>query len=131
MPLEGEVPLNEDEQRILQEIERQFHADDPESAKRISSTTLPRYLARNSRWAALGFLVGLAILIVGFASSWILGVFGFLVMVGSAVVLIQNLHKMGRLGLQHMSQSIRSRSFSEAVDDAARRFRQRFSKGDE
>jgi hypothetical protein len=125
------VPLNEDEQRILQEIERQFHADDPESARRIGSTTLPRYLARNCRWAALGFLVGLVILVVAFASSWIIGVFGFLIMVASAVVLIQNIRKMSRLGLQQVSKSIGRQSLSEAVDDAARRLRGRFRKEDD
>ena len=125
------MPLNEDEQRILQEIERQFHADDPESAKRIGSTTLPRYLARNCRWAAFVFLLGLIILVVGFASSWVVGIFGFLVMVAAAVVLIQNLHKMGRLGLQQVSRSIGGHNVSGALDDAAKRFRQRFSKDDE
>ncbi len=125
------MPLNEDEQRILQEIERQFHADDPESAKRIGSTTLPRYLARNCRWSAFVFLIGLIILVVGFASSWIVGIFGFLVMVGAAVVLIQNLHKMGRLGMQQVSKTLGGRNFSGAVDDAAQRFRKRFTKDDE
>jgi hypothetical protein len=97
------VPLNENEERILAEIERQFHATDPESAKRIGSTTLQRYLARNCKWAAVGFVAGLIILLAGFASSWVLGIFGFLVMVASAVILIQNLHKMSRLGLEQVS----------------------------
>jgi hypothetical protein len=122
------VPLNEDEQRILREIEERFHAEDPDSARRIGSTTLPGYLARNCRRAALGFLVGLVILLVAFASSWILGVFGFVVMVISAVVLIQNLHRMGRFGIQQIHSSTRRESFGEALDDAARRFRRRFGK---
>ena len=128
MPPEGEVPLNENEERILQEIERQLHADDPQSAERLGSTTLPRYLARNSRYAALGFLIGLVILVVGFASSWVLGIFGFAIMVASAVFLLKNLHRMGRLGLQQMTKSMGGHGFGEAMDDAARRFRQRFGK---
>ena len=120
------MPLNEDEQRILQEIERQFHADDPESARRISSTTLPRYLARNCRWSGLGFVVGLVILVVAFASSWIIGVFGFLIMVASAVVLIQNVRKMSRLGLQQVTKSMGRQSLTETMDEAARRLRGRF-----
>jgi hypothetical protein len=125
------VPLNENEERILQEIERQFHANDPDSARRIGSTSLPRYLARNCKWAALGLLTGLAILLVSFSSSWVLGGFGFLVMVVSAVVLIQNLHRMGRFGIQQMTASVSGRSFSEAIEDAARRIRRRFSNDDE
>jgi len=122
------VPLNEDEQRILREIEERFHAEDPDSAKRIGSTTLPGYLARNCRRAALGFLAGLVILLVAFASSWILGVFGFLIMVISAVVLIQNLHRMGRFGIQQIHSSSRRESLGEALDDAARRLRKRFGR---
>jgi hypothetical protein len=125
------VALNENEQRILEEIERRFYAHDPDSARRIESTTLPRYLARNCRWATLGLLAGLAILVVGFASSWILGVFGFLIMVGSAVLLIQNLRRMGRFGMQQMAKSMSGRNLGEAIEEAARRFRQRFrSDGD-
>ncbi len=125
------MPLNEDEQRILAEIERQFHAQDPDSAKRISSTTLQRYLARNSRWAAAGFIVGLVILLVAFASSWIIGIFGFLIMVASAVVLIQNLRKISRLGLEQVSRSINSRKLSETMDDFGKRLRRRFDRGDD
>jgi Protein of unknown function (DUF3040) len=125
------VPLNENEQRILQEIERRFYAHDPDSARRISSTTLTKYLARNCRWAALGLLTGLIILVVGFASSWVIGVFGFLIMLASAVILIQNLRKMGRFGLEQMTKSMSGRNLGDTVDDAARRFRQRFRKDDD
>ena len=59
------MPLNEHEDRILQEIEQRFYDHDPESARRIDSTTLPRYLARNCRWALLGFLLGLIVLVFG------------------------------------------------------------------
>jgi hypothetical protein len=90
------VPLNENEERILQEIEQRFYANDPESAHRIGSTTLPKYLARNCKWAALGFGAGLVVLLIGFASSWIVGVFGFLVMLVSAIVLTHNLRRMGQ-----------------------------------
>lgn len=119
------MPLNEDEQRILAEIERQFHAQDPESAKRFSTTTLQGYLARNCRWAALGFVLGLVILLVAFASSWIIGVVGFLIMVASAVVFVQNIYKMSRLGLEQIARSVSGRNLSAAVDDLNRRFRRR------
>lgn len=124
------MPLNENEERILAEIERQFHATDPDSAKRISSTTLQRYLARNCKLALLGFFLGLVILLAAFASSWILGVFGFLVMVASAVFLIRNLHKMSRLGLEHVSRSIAGRNLNQALEDFARRLRQRLGNDD-
>lgn len=124
------MPLNEDEQRILEEIERRFYAHDPDSARRIGSTTLTRYLARNCRWAVLGLIAGLVVVVVGFASSWVIGVIGFLIMVASAMVLIQNLRKFSRYQLQQMRSS-NGRSLGDAIDDAARRFRQRFRGEDE
>jgi hypothetical protein len=124
------VPLNENEQRILHEIEQRFYANDPASARRISSTTLAKYLARNCKWAAAGFLVGLAVLLVGFASNWVVGVFGFVVMLVSAVVLTHNVRRMGQHGLRQLSSSLRGRPFNEALDDATRRLRRRFGGDD-
>ena len=119
------MPLNEDEQRILAEIEKQFHANDPESARRISSTTLRHYLVRNCAWAFGGLVLGLVILLVAFASSWILGVFGFLIMVASAVVLVQNLRKMSRLGVEQVTKSMGAHNINQAVEEAARKLRRR------
>jgi uncharacterized membrane protein YbhN (UPF0104 family) len=119
------VPLNEDEERILAEIERQFHATDPESARRIGSTTLQRYLARNCRWAALGFLVGLVTVVASFATSLLLAVLGFLVMVACAVLFVQNLNKMSRLGLSQVRGGLSAPDLAGAIDELSRRLRRR------
>ncbi len=120
------MPLNENEQRILAEIERQFHSQDPKSAQMIASTTLQRYLARNCKWAALGFVVGLVVLLVAFASSWILAIFGFLIMLVSSVVLIRNLTRISRLGVEQVAQTFRSRNPSQSFSELARKLRERF-----
>ena len=125
------MPLNENEQRILAEIERQFEAQDPDSARRIGTTTLRRYLARNCRWAGLAFVVGLIVLLAGFASSLVVGVFGFMIMVGATVVLIQNLRKISRLGLEQVSRSIGSRNINQAVEDFTQRLRRRLGNSDD
>ncbi len=119
------MPLNEDEERILAEIERQFHATDPESARRIGSTTLQRYLARNCRWAALGFLVGLVTVVASFATSLLLAVLGFLVMVACAVLFVQNLNKMSRLGLSQVRGGLSAPDLAGAIDELSRRLRRR------
>lgn len=124
------MPLNENEERILHEIEQRFYANDPESAHRIGSTTLPGYLARNCKWAALGFVAGLIVLVVGFASSWIVGGFGFLIMLASAIVLTHNLRRMGQHGLRQLSGAVKARNLNGSIDDAARRFRRRFGGDD-
>lgn len=120
------MPLNENEQRILAEIERQFHATDPDSARRIESTTLVKYLSRNCRWSVAGLLAGLVVLLGGFATSWLLGVVGFLIMVGSGFALAQNLRKMSRIGMQQVSRSISSQTGGGLADDLSRRLRRRF-----
>src|SRR5688572_17922410 len=76
------VPLSEDEQRILHEIERSFYENDPAFAKGVSQTTLYRHAGRNLKFSALGFVSGLVVLLVSFASSLVLGMIGFLAMLG-------------------------------------------------
>jgi hypothetical protein len=119
------VPLSEDEERILNQIEQGFYQRDPQSAKRIGDTTLPRYLARNCRWSLLGFLGGLVILLVSFASSWILGLVGFVIMTAAAIVFVQNLRRMGRHGWQQFLAHRDPRPFSERYEDTTRRLRRR------
>lgn len=120
------MPLNEDEQRILAEIERQFHADDPDSARRIGSTGLREYLVRNCRWATVGLVVGLVILVAAFSSSWVLGIFGFLLMLASGFVLIQNVRKISRLRIEAATQAAGVHSLAELFEDLGRRLRRRF-----
>jgi uncharacterized membrane protein len=119
------VPLSEDEQRILREIELRYYTNDRKSAERIEQTTLLRFLARNCRWAALGFFLGLIVLLVSFASSWILGIIGFLVMVASAVWFTQNLRKMGRHGWQQLNRNVHSYDFSARLEETRKRIRRR------
>lgn len=123
------MPLSEDEQRILQQIEQRFYAQDPQSARRIGSTTLPRYLAGNLRWSTLGFLLGLAVLLFSFATSWVLAVFGFAIMLASAIVFVHNLRRMGRHGWDQLTRSVEARRVGESFADARQRLRKRFSDG--
>jgi hypothetical protein len=46
-------------------------------------------------------------------------------------VLIQNLRKISRHGLQELRGSAKTRGFNEAVEDIARRFRKRFDGGED
>ena len=73
---------------------------------------------------------GPGVLLFGFASSWVVGVFGFAIMLVSTIVLTHNLRRMGQHGFRQLSASLRGRNLNEAIDDAARRFRRRLG-GDE
>jgi hypothetical protein len=120
------VPLSEDEQRILHEIERSFYENDPAFARGVKeSPTVYRHAGRNMKWAALGFIVGLGIMVV-FLSTLVLALLGFAVMLGSALVFERNLRKLGRAGLQQISESVRSKGFPDVFGDTRSRLRDRF-----
>ena len=123
------MPLSEEEQRVLREIERSFYESDPEFARQVSSKTLYRHAGRNLRFAALGFVAGLVLLVTSFASYLILGIVGFLAMLFSALIFERNLRAMGKAGLQSISDTVRARGgVSGPLGDARRKFRQRFDR---
>jgi len=125
------VPLSEDEQRILQEIEQQLYASDPQLVREVSSTTIYRHAGRNLKWAALGFLVGLVALVLTYRQSILLGGAFFLVMLGSAFVFERNLRKMGRAGWQQWSQSVRTTGFKDRFGEAGQKVRDRFKRDEQ
>jgi Protein of unknown function (DUF3040) len=125
------VPLSEDEQRILQEIEQQFYETDPAFVREVESTTLYRHAFRNLKWATLGFLVGVAILIWALLNGNVLIAFfgGFLAMLGSAIWFEHNARKLGRAGWQQMTGSMKAGSgIRNLMAEPRRKLRDRFKK---
>ena len=53
------MPLSDDEQRILHEIEKEFYDSDPEFAREVGETTLYKHALRNIKWAVILGVVGL------------------------------------------------------------------------
>ncbi|MBW3651233.1 MAG: DUF3040 domain-containing protein [Actinobacteria bacterium] len=123
------MPLSEDEQRILQEIERNFYDSDPAFAREVSTKTLYRHAGRNLKWAGVGFALGLVVLILGFTQSVLLGFLGFLIMVGCAFLFYLNAAKMGRAGLQSVSQ--RTGNISEMFGRRSQNLRERFRRNED
>jgi hypothetical protein len=83
------VPLSEHEQRLFEQIERSL-AEDPKFASAVRSTD-PRFHARRRMvLAAIAVVLGLVLLVFGVAGkNTLLGVGGFVVMLGSAAFGIQ------------------------------------------
>jgi hypothetical protein len=124
------VPLSEDEQRILHEIERSFYEPDPAFAKGVSETTLYRHAGRNAKWAALGLVAGFLLLIFSFASNRLIGFFAFLLMLGCALSLERNFRKMGKAGWAELTQTVRDRGFPNVLGDTRNRLGKRFKRDD-
>lgn len=124
------MPLSEHEQKILQEIEDNLSASDPNLARQVSETTLYRHAARAIVWAALGFVVGLVLLILTFTRSLWLGVVGFGVMLGCSLVIERNIRKLGKAGMDSLTGSMRSGRLG-GMFGGAKRWRERFNRDDQ
>jgi hypothetical protein len=68
------MPLNEHEQRILEEIERRLSEDDPRLVEQVTRTDLYTHVARRIRLAAGAFVLGLVLLLLVGVSVWIAAV---------------------------------------------------------
>ncbi|MPZ53007.1 MAG: DUF3040 domain-containing protein [Acidimicrobiia bacterium] len=83
------MPLNDREQEILEEIERQLYSQDPDLAtavRDIEKTEQPAI-----KLPVIGLVVGLVVTIASFTSSVWIAMVGFIVMVVSATVLVRAL----------------------------------------
>jgi hypothetical protein len=84
------VPLSEHEQRLLEQIERALVDDDPKFASTVRTGDRRQAARRKLQIGAGLVIVGLLVLVVGALKFWPVGVLGFLVMFGGAVLGILN-----------------------------------------
>ena len=124
------MPLSEDEQRILQEIEANLTATDPRLVQEVSETTLYRHSARVIKWAVLGFVAGLVLLLLTFTTALLLGVVGFLVMLACLLVIERNVRKLGKAGIDNLTSSMRTGALKNAFGNAGKRWRERWRRDD-
>jgi hypothetical protein len=125
------VPLSEDEQRILSEIEQHLYASDPQLVREVSSTTIYRHAGRNLKWAAVGFVAGMAFMLMTFTTSIILAFAGFLAMLATAIFFERNLRKMGRAGWRQWTETMRTNGVRERMGSVGERMRDRFKRDEQ
>jgi len=75
------MALDDREQRILEEIERQFYEEDPKLAEAVRTTTVAVISARHLKWAITALVVGLGVMLGFFTRSTPVALVGFVVMV--------------------------------------------------
>ena len=119
------MPLSEDEQRILQEIEENLSATDPKLAQQ-ADITLYRHSSRMIKWAVVGFVVGLLIMIFTFTTNLLLGLLWFGIMLTCTLAIEHHFRKLGRAGMENFTGSMRGGSFKNALDNASKRWRDRW-----
>ena len=92
----GAVPLSEHEQRQLEQIEHALYSDYPKLAQSVRSQDPRVHYKRRVVEAAIGFVIGVGLLLAGVISKIIfVGVGGFLVMLACAMWALTSWRHMG------------------------------------
>ncbi len=96
------MPLSENEQRLLEQIERGLLADDPKFADKVRTTDPHHRAVRRVVLAIVLLIAGVGLMVFGLVSKVapagvpVLAILGFLVMFGAAVLGVQAWRRAGR-----------------------------------
>lgn len=118
------MPLSEEELRVLEQMERALVADDPKLASTLRGTSTHR--RARSRVIAGGavLVVGIALLIGAvLATQPVLGVVGFVVMLGGAILALTALRAPEPTREETAHASVRETSRGLGVVDGGRKHR--------
>ena len=113
---DGDMPLSDDEQKILSQIEQQLHETDPDLANEVATTTVYTHAARNIKWSVLGFIIGLAVIVLTLSTSFWLAFLGFAIMLAAALYFEQNMRKLGKAGMNQLSMRVGSGGLRNAAE---------------
>ena len=110
------MALDDREQKIIEEIERNLYAEDPKLAQTVARADLSARVKRRRLLAGFGFFLGLAIMLGTFTRfSYIAGL-GFILMVASAATIATTLRGM-------RAERTASFSVSNWMEDVRERWR--------
>ena len=87
------MALSEHEQRILDEIERRLAEEDPRFVERARRASDDDHQLRRIRWAVVGFVTGL-LMLLGLTFHFAFGVAGFSLMLLSVVTGVAALRQL-------------------------------------
>lgn len=124
------VPLSEDEQRILHQIEQQFYESDPSFAGELGKHTLYAHHLRRMKWAVVAFVVGVILLVVALASetTFFVAFGGFVVMLAAALWFEHNLRRLGRAGMTQLTKSMHTAGVRDFFGSTGQRVKERFKR---
>lgn len=107
------MPLSEEELRLLEQMERALSEEDPKFASTLRGTSLRQAARRRAVLAGVIFVVGIAILMTGaITATIVVGVVGFIVMLGSAMVGLTALRGQNAAPAQQAPRGTRHEGFS-------------------
>ena len=103
------MPLSEEEQRILRQIEEQLQSD-PSFALKINTRSHRGVSGRRLGWSIVALIVALALVIGALQISAWLSFAAFVAMVGAGVILERELSARGRDQLSRIPDELRRRA---------------------
>ncbi len=124
------MPLSEEEQRILGEIEANLRASDPDLARQVGTTTVYTELSRRLKWGVVAFVAALIASILLLTVNYLLAFAGFLAVFAAAVFVESNARRLGKAGVNDATRAIRGGGFKDYFNGAGNRTRNRL-RGDQ
>jgi Protein of unknown function (DUF3040) len=126
------MPLSEDEQRILGEIEANLRASDPDLARQVGSTTVYTESVRRLKWGAVAFVAALVASILLLGVNFLLAFAGFLAVFAAAIFIEANARRLGRAGMNEATQALRGGGgLKDYFNNAGTKARDKLRRNDE
>ncbi|WP_435747858.1 DUF3040 domain-containing protein [Nocardioides sp. SYSU DS0663] len=123
------MPLSEEELRLLEQMERALSEEDPKFASTLRGTSLRRAARRRAVLGGFGFAIGIAVLMTGaVAQVALVGVAGFVIMLGSATVALTALRGRAAAASDPQQAAHPSRGFT-VIEGGRKRGRGRSPRG--
>lgn len=121
------MPLSDNEQRLLEQMERALYAEDPKFASALRGADPRAHARRRVIKASAGFLLGIALLMVGVVTKAVpVSVIGFLVMLAAAFFALSSWRQIPGGGAAQVAPSPASRGGGHVRAARASRSRQGF-----
>ena len=112
------MPLSEEEQRILQEMEQKLYEHDREFVDRVNHGSHRLRAAKGAKWSVAGFAAGFAVLLSTFRFSIRLAALGFFLMLISSLAFAQHLRQASTSPLRPRARPAQALAGELTVDCA-------------
>lgn len=124
------MALSQEEQRLLDQMEAALAAEDPHLASTLRGTTRRKLHRRQAALAGVGFVLGIAALVVGMQFHPAVSVGGFVIMLASAILAVSAWKHVSEDSAEEASDDPRpQQSSAQFMDKLEERWRRRMGEG--
>ena len=102
------MPLSDNEQRLLEQMERALYAEDPKFASAMRGANRRPGAGRRLLLGGMSIVLGLVVLVFGVAQALVpLGVLGFILMLGGTAYAVSSQRRSGPVGVVNAAGAVR------------------------